>query len=201
MDETLRDSLLAGLGALEHDLAEIAEVVFEAPSVVSRFEQTGILRGEDAEALGVVGPAARASGLDRDVRRDHPSGIYRFAHIPVALQDSGDVMARAVLRQTEAERSMQFVREHLMELGTGPLSHDLGAARPDSCFVSLAEGWRGEIAHLAVTDEEGRLACYKIYDPSFHNWHAVSLVMRDRQISDFPLCNKSFNLSYAGHDL
>jgi Ni,Fe-hydrogenase III large subunit len=75
------------------------------------------------------------------------------------------------------------------------------ALPPDSLAVSLVEGWRGEIAHLAVTGAGGQLAGYKIVDPSFHNWFGLAMAMRGNQISDFPLCNKSFNLSYAGHDL
>lgn len=201
IDAALRSELLGRLDRLEGEFRQIAEVVFESPSVVSRFEQTGILLREDAEDLAIVGPAARASGCDRDVRRDHPTGIYRFAHIPVSLQDSGDVMARAVVRWTEAERSIQFVREQLGELRDGALAAPPGPARPNACVASLVEGWRGEIAHVAVTDAEGGLADYKIVDPSFHNWLALAMVMRERQISDFPLCNKSFNLSYAGHDL
>ena len=200
-DPVRQSGLLERLDRLEVDLDRVSELVFECPSVVSRFEQTGILTREGAEELGVVGPAARASGCDRDVRRDHSSGIYRFAHIPVALQETGDVMARAVLRWTEIQRSIQFVREQLEELKDGPLANPPGPARPNACVASLVEGWRGEIAHWAVTDDAGHLAGYKIVDPSFHNWLALAMVMRDRQISDFPLCNKSFNLSYAGHDL
>jgi Ni,Fe-hydrogenase III large subunit len=201
VDPVRQAALLDQIDRLEVDLDRVSELVFECPSVVSRFEQTGILTREDAEELGVVGPGARASGCDRDVRRDHPSGIYRFAHIPVALQETGDVMARAILRRTEMQRSIQFVREHLEELKDGPLVNPLGPARPNACVAALVEGWRGEIAHWAATDGEGNLAGYKIVDPSFHNWPALAMVMRDRQISDFPLCNKSFNLSYAGHDL
>jgi Ni,Fe-hydrogenase III large subunit len=67
--------------------------------------------------------------------------------------------------------------------------------------VSLVEGWRGEICHVVITDAAGRFAHYKVVDPSFHNWMGVAIAMRNQQISDFPLCNKSFNLSYCGHDL
>jgi Ni,Fe-hydrogenase III large subunit len=201
IDPVRQVELVAQLDRLERELGKVAEIVFECPSVVSRMEQSGILEKEDAEELGIVGPAARASGCDRDVRRDHPSGIYRFAHIPVALQETGDVMARAVLRWTETQRSIQFIREHLNELKEGPIFTPLGPARPNACVASMVEGWRGEIAHVAVTDEAGGLENYKIVDPSFHNWLALAMVMRGRQISDFPLCNKSFNLSYAGHDL
>jgi len=201
IDPARRTALIGRLDRLESEFDQISEVVLENSSVVARFEQTGILTRADAEELAIVGPAARASGCDRDVRRDHPSGVYRYAHIPVSLQDSGDVMARAVVRWTEAQRSIQFVREHLSELRAGSLVAPPGPARPSACVASLVEGWRGEIAHVAVTDAEGRLATYKIIDPSMHNWFALALVMRERQVSDFPLCNKSFNLSYAGHDL
>ena len=201
IDPVRQVGLVAQLDRLERDLSKVSEIVFECPSVVSRMEQSGILEKEDAEELGIVGPAARASGCDRDVRRDHPSGIYRFAHIPVALQETGDVMARAVLRWTETQRSMQFIREHLEELKEGPLATTLSPPRQHACVASMVEGWRGEIVHLAVTDEAGDLARYKMVDPSFHNWLGLAMVMRGRQISDFPLCNKSFNLSYAGHDL
>jgi Ni,Fe-hydrogenase III large subunit len=79
-------------------------------------------------------------------------------------------------------------------VGVGPLA-------ADSLAVALVEGWRGEIAHVALTDEHGRFARYKVVDPSFHNWMGLALALRGQQISDFPLCNKSFNLSYCGHDL
>ena len=76
-----------------------------------------------------------------------------------------------------------------------------GPLAPSALVVTLVEGWRGEIAHVAATDAAGRLATYKVKDPSFHNWMGLAMALRDGQISDFPLCNKSFNLSYCGHDL
>jgi Ni,Fe-hydrogenase III large subunit len=169
--------------------------------VAARFEGTGAVSRELAETLGLVGPAARASGCDRDARRDHPSGIYRFVHVPVALAESGDVMGRALIRSIEAQRSTAFVREQLMEMPDGRLALDLRSPRPDHVVVSVVEGWRGEIAHVAVTSASGELADYRFVDPSFHNWFGLAMAMRGGQISDFPLCNKSFNLSYAGHDL
>jgi len=76
-----------------------------------------------------------------------------------------------------------------------------GALQPRELVVAMEEGWRGEIVHVAVTDARGAIRRYKVTDPSFHNWTAVALALPGNQISDFPLCNKSFNLSYAGHDL
>jgi Ni,Fe-hydrogenase III large subunit len=196
-----RSGFLARLAKADRDLRDTAQVTFNSTTVGSRFEHTGVVTREVAEALGLVGPAARASGCDRDVRRDHPSGIFRFAHIPVAFSESGDVMARALVRWLETQRSMTFLREQLNELPPESLSISVPLLAPESLVISMVEGWRGEIVHLAVTSADGQLAGYKIVDPSFHNWFGLTLALRGNQISDFPLCNKSFNLSYAGHDL
>jgi Ni,Fe-hydrogenase III large subunit len=149
----------------------------------------------------MVGPAARACGVELDVRHDFPAGIYRFAQVPVSTWSTGDVFARAYLRRLEIQRSVAFIRNELKSLPDGPLRNDVGRMRPEHLAVSVVEGWRGEICHVALTDAEGRFARYKIVDPSFHNWTGLALALRDQQISDFPLCNKSFNLSYCGYDL
>ena len=98
---------------------------------------------------------------------------------------------------------MAFVKEQLQAFPDGPVRADANAGplQPDHFVISLVEGWRGEICHVALTDAQGRFARYKIVDPSFHNWTGLAMALRDQQISDFPLCNKSFNLSYCGHDL
>jgi Ni,Fe-hydrogenase III large subunit len=197
----LRLEFLDRLASLKGQFQDVADLVFESPSVGARWEGTGVLTNETAEDLGLVGPAARASGCDRDVRRDHPAGIYRFAHVPTALADAGDVLSRALVRRLEVQRSIEFAHEQISELTDGALLRELPPARPESIAVSMLEGWRGEILHTAVTDDRGDFAAYKIVDPSFHNWMGLALAMRGGQVSDFPLCNKSFNLSYAGHDL
>jgi len=189
------------LARIKEDLRETAELMLETASVAARFEHTGVLTAEVADELGLVGPVARASGCDRDVRRDHPHGIFRFAHIPVALGESGDVMARALVRWLESQRSIEFVREQLSEMEDERGAVAVPTLRPECVVVSMVEGWRGEIAHIAVTSAESQICGYKIIDPSFHNWFGLAVAMRGGQISDFPLCNKSFNLSYAGHDL
>ncbi len=178
-----------------------AGLFFDSPSVRARLEGTGTVSRETALEIGLVGPAARASGVDRDVRRDHAFGIYRFVHVPVVTAETGDVFARAWIRLLESERSAAFVASQLETLPDGEVREDPRPLAPDALVVSMVEGWRGEIAHVAVTDERGRFLRYKVKDPSFHNWLGLALALRDGQISDFPLCNKSFNLSYAGHDL
>jgi Ni,Fe-hydrogenase III large subunit len=94
-----------------------------------------------------------------------------------------------------------MIREQVESLPNGKIRRPVTDLRPDHLVVSLTEGWRGEIAHIAITDKRGQLCRYKIKDPSFNNWLALALAVRNEGISDFPLCNKSFNLSYCGFDL
>jgi Ni,Fe-hydrogenase III large subunit len=195
--EGLRRRLDAGL----RDTAGAAGLLWTTSSVMARFENTGAVSARDCEDLGLVGVAARACGAERDARCEFPSGIYRFFQVPVSTWDTGDVFARAYVRWLEIQRSGAFIRDQALALPEGPLRAAVGALAPASIAVSLVEGWRGEICHVAVTDERGRFASYKVVDPSFHNWMGLAVALRGQEISDFPLCNKSFNLSYCGHDL
>jgi Ni,Fe-hydrogenase III large subunit len=199
--EKQASSLLSRIAAARSDLANAVELLWSTPSVMARLESTGSLSRETALELGLVGPPARACGLNRDIRRDHPFGIYSMSQIPVVTATTGDVYARTLVRWLEAEKSLDFIAEQLQQLPGGThlgRSSGLGA---DQVAVALTEGWRGEVCHVAVTDGSGRLARYKIVDPSFHNWTGLAMALRGQQISDFPLCNKSFNLSYCGFDL
>jgi Ni,Fe-hydrogenase III large subunit len=189
---------------LETALAEVeraAAWLWDAASVRARFENTGTVFAKQAAELGLVGPAARACGLVRDVRYDHPAGWYRLAQMPVAVWPGGDIFARARVRWLEVQRSGQLLREQLLAGPDGEIHDNLALTRPDRLAVALVEGWRGEVCHVALSDAAGRFQCYKIVDPSFHNWIGVALALRGQAVSDFPLCNKSFNLSYCGFDL
>jgi Ni,Fe-hydrogenase III large subunit len=192
-----RERLQDALG----EVAEAANLLWDSASVQARFEGTGAVAREACDELGLVGPAARACGVGRDVRSDFPAGIYRLAQVPVSTTDSGDVFARAYVRWLEIQRSVAFVQEQLASLPGGPVRAAAGPPAPGRLAVALVEGWRGEICHTALTDAWGRFARYKVVDPSFHNWMGLALALRGQEISDFPLCNKSFNLSYCGHDL
>jgi len=183
------------------DVGGAANLLWNTPSVMARLEEVGTVSQQVAGELGLVGMAARASGIDRDIRRDFPSGIFRFAQVPAATWHTGDAFARAYIRWLEVQRSARFILDQLKALPGGPIKADVGALQPDSLVVSLTEGWRGEICHVAITNDEGRFAHYKVVDPSFHNWIGLAMSLRNQEISDFPLCNKSFNLSYCGHDL
>ncbi|MBN2525249.1 MAG: NADH-quinone oxidoreductase subunit C [Deltaproteobacteria bacterium] len=182
------------------------DLLWATPSVMARFENTGVVKKEDGIALGWVGPAARACGIDMDARAHFPFGAYLDRQMPVAMAESGDVYARAHTRWQEMVNSRAFIDATLNEMPAGATRTDvdlMGKDIPekDTLVVSLTEGWRGVVCHAAITNREGRFAVYKVVDPSFHNWFALAMSLRDEQISDFPLCNKSFNLSYCGHDL
>ena len=183
------------------DLTKAVDLLWQSPSVMDRFEEVGIVSREDALTLGLVGPAARACNVEGDIRSDFPTGIYRFRNIPAVTWHTGDVFARAFVRSIEIQRSAAFLRDQIKSLPQSAIREPLGALESNKIVVSLVEGWRGAICHVAMTDTAGRFAHYKIVDPSFHNWFGLAMAMRDQQISDFPLCNKSFNLSYCGHDL
>jgi Ni,Fe-hydrogenase III large subunit len=187
-------------GALA-DVEQACEWLWDAASVRARFEGTGTLSPGQASELGLVGPAARACGLVRDVRYDHPAGWHRLAQAPVAVWPSGDVFARARVRWLEIQRSGQLLREQMASAPEGDIMGNPGVPAADRLAVALVEGWRGEVCHAALTDAAGRLRRYKIVDPSFHNWTGLALAMRGQAVSDFPVCNKSFNLSYCGFDL
>jgi Ni,Fe-hydrogenase III large subunit len=189
------------LTASLEDSEQAASWFWEAASVRARFEGVGIVSRENASAIGMVGPAARASGLVRDVRYDHPAAWHRFAQAPVAVWPGGDVFARGRVRSLEIQRSGAFLLEQLASIPEEPNFSEPGALAPSTLAVSLVEGWRGETCHVALTDAAGRFRRYKIVDPSFHNWTGLALALRGQAISDFPICNKSFNLSYCGFDL
>ena len=179
-------------------------MLWGAASVMIRFEAAGRVDPDQAREIGLVGVAARACGLDRDVRHDHPFGPYGARPIPVAQAESGNVHSRAWVRWLELGDRSRFLSAALATLAESeatPKPVPLPPLAPEQLCVSLTEGWRGEVLHLAWTDAQGRFARYKIVDPSFHNWFGLALALRGEQISDFPLCNKSFNLSYCGHDL
>jgi len=201
LDERLCKDLLDRLESIERDATDAIELMFNAPSVLARFEGAGTVSHELANQLGLVGVAARASDIEYDVRREFPYGIYQFTQMPICTWSTGDCFARAYVRWLEAKQSFAFVREHLRSLPAGATRQGVGELAAGKIVVALVEGWRGEICHVVGTDQSGRFAFYKIIDPSFHNWFGLAMALREQQISDFPLCNKSFNLSYCGHDL
>ena len=183
---------------------EVVDDIKSSPSLLARFEQCGIVPKAEMQRIGGVGMAARASGVKRDIRTSHPYAAYasQIQHESI-VKRHGDVMARLTMRCSEVLQSADYIEQMLAAYTPTEI------ARPDyeapmvaeSLAFSLIEGWRGEICHVATTNAQGEIATYKIKDPSLHNWLALAIAVRGEGISDFPICNKSFNLSYCGHDL
>lgn len=189
--------------AYEPDFDEITEKLFKLPSALSRMEKTGMVSYEEVFTIGTVGMAARMSGLNRDIRLSHPFNLYgkTIIHEPV-MKHHGDVYSRAQIRKEEINQSISYIKKLLTNVPQFNKPEQVSMVPGNEKFViSLVEGWRGEICHCAITNEVGELIVYKIKDPSFHNWMALAQAVRNNDISDFPICNKSFNLSYCGHDL
>lgn len=201
-DKKISDRLTVILDAFEPDFVEMNAEISKLPSTLSRFERTGSLSYEQLLSIGTVGMSARMNALERDIRISHPYGLYsELNHQPI-FKHHGDVYSRVQIRKEEVIQSISYLRKLLNDLPE-PTSRrsDPRKLKPGVFSISLTEGWRGEICHAAITDDRGELIIYKVKDPSFHNWLALALSVRNNEISDFPVCNKSFNLSYCGHDL
>jgi Ni,Fe-hydrogenase III large subunit len=195
-----RDAIRGTLKHVKQTFDALIEWILSTSSVLDRLETTGILRRKDALQLGVVGIAARASGIDRDLRKDHPHLTYPYLHYEPVVHQEGDVFARFRVRVDEVTQSAEIIRQLLGQHHGEPLANQINALPPLSCALGYVEGWRGEIVHWVMTDKAGKIYRWKVTDPSFHNWRALSLAVRGNIIPDFPVINKSFNLSYSGND-
>ncbi len=210
IDDVLRADLAGVFAATARDVAGIDALMLAAHSVRARFKGTGVVSRQAAIDLGLSGVAARASGVDTDLRRELPGSVYgRFA-LTTHSEADGDCWARLRLRIREAETSLNWLQtifaDATLDLAAGhwhgantlPLAAPL---LPAHLCVSLIEGPRGPVLQAIETDARGRLAHYKLQDPSLTNWFGLAMALRDTPISDFPICNKSFDLSYCGNDL
>ena len=183
------------------DFDEIVELTLANTLVMDRLEGTGHLGTRTARDHGALGYVARASGIDTDVRRDHPFAAYGGLEFRVSLFESGDVKARTFVRVEEAREAVRLIRQAVDRLPTGTLASPLDRVPPFEPAFGLVEGWRGAIIHWVMADRTGRLLRVKIMDPSFLNWRPLSYALLKNIVPDFPLCNKSFNQSYSGNDL
>jgi Ni,Fe-hydrogenase III large subunit len=196
------DSFTRLFDMYESDFYEMYQRMKSLPSILARLERTGTVSTDHAERIGAVGMVARTSGVMRDIRWTHPYLLYGQMHHQPIIKHHGDVYSRTQIRKQEITQSIKYIRELLQKVPAEPEQNkQLRSPAPASFIISLTEGWRGEIGHCAITSAKGDLALYKIKDPSLHNWLALALAVRNNDISDFPICNKSFNLSYCGHDL
>ena len=189
------------------DVDRMVNTMLKNSTVMSRLEKTGTVSMERAKEIGLVGMAARSSGVDIDTRFDFPDKWMGELDIKrKSFKASGDVNSRFKLRYKEVKESLSMIRkffDKLKEYKDEPIIAEgvNNNYSSDAMVISLAEGWRGEIVHIVMTDINRKISRYKIKDPSFNNWYGLALAVRNNGVSDFPLCNKSFNLSYSGNDL
>jgi Ni,Fe-hydrogenase III large subunit len=197
-----RDLDVAGEAAAAlADFDEIAGLALDNTLVMDRLEGTGRLTNRTARDHGVLGYVARASGIDADVRRDHPFAAYDRLPFRVPVFDSGDVKARTLVRVEEARESVGLIRRAVAGMPDGPLAAPMPPLPAFAPAFGLVEGWRGAIIHWVMAGPDGRLDRVKVLDPSFMNWRPLSYALLKNIVPDFPLCNKSFNQSYSGNDL
>jgi Ni,Fe-hydrogenase III large subunit len=185
---------------LEPELNSLVELIRRSSSTRDRLETTGILKPEVARNLGVVGVAGRASGFDHDLRRDFPHAFYDQVQFKVPVFTEGDVQRRMAVRRQELYESFAILRQIIDKLPTAPVHVQVQDIPAGATALGYVEGWRGEIFHWIRTAPGNKLARCKVKDPSLQNWPALSEAILGNIIPDFPVVNKSFNLSYSGTD-
>ena len=207
LTEALRQDLVQTLEAFHRDFGEVNQLMRSARSVQARFVGTGTLSTQAALDLGLTGVVARASGVALDARTQLPGRVYGTRPLPLFTESTGDCWARMSLRMREADASVQWLLQCLKDPGTW--SEDTAWAPPppaaalqaNALCITLVEGIRGPVLQALETGANGQLVHYKVQDPSMANWFGLALALRNQGISDFPICNKSFDLSYCGNDL
>jgi Ni,Fe-hydrogenase III large subunit len=206
VNDLICDKIRKNLHEMISRYRDIAKKILSLPSLLARFEDVGSVTKEQAILAGLSGLSARASGLERDIRKSHPFLYYQQIENEIRLEKNGDILSRLKQRMTEIEQSFALISnflniiEQILETDS-PLPEYSPPLKPGQLCFSLTESWRGEVCHSIITDSSGKISFYKIKDPSLHNWFGLALAMRNQDISDFPICNKSFNLSYCGFDL
>jgi Ni,Fe-hydrogenase III large subunit/Ni,Fe-hydrogenase III component G len=196
-----RKELLAHLERLQGEFDDLITLLIDSGTFTDRVDRTGVLGRQVAQDLGIVGVAARASGLDLDLRRDQPHDAYAALRFQVPVEEGGDVRARLMLRAREVEQSLSILKQALEKLPEGPVRATLpDRLPPSSSALGWAEAWRGECLHWIQTDARGQITRAKITDPSFKNWPGLAQAVPGNILPDFPVINKSFNLSYSGND-
>ena len=203
----LRQDLRQTLTAFAGDFAQINELMLASLSVKARLHGVGIVSRQTAADLGLVGVVARASGLAVDTRGQLPGRAYQCFPMPLLTEAAGDCRARMELRMREAEASVHWLltvlADQTRDLSGAPATAPVGE-RPlagETLCLTVVEGPRGPVVQALETSAPGQLVHYKVQDPSLANWFGLAMAVRDNDISDFPICNKSFDLSYCANDL
>ncbi|MBW6518234.1 MAG: NADH-quinone oxidoreductase subunit C [ANME-2 cluster archaeon] len=194
-----KEEILLALTSLDDHFREFIEMLLETSSVLERIETTGRISNDTAKALHVVGPAGRASGIDRDTRRDHPYAAYPNLDFNVPVRNDGDVYARTRIRSHEVFESISIIQQALASLPEGDIDARVKDV-PDGYAFGYTEAPRGENLYWVMV-RDGRIERCKVRDPSFCNWLSIEYAVLDNIVPDFPIINKSLSLSYSGNDM
>ena len=195
------DVLRSHLRGYEKEFDDLITLLIDSGTFTDRVDATGILTSQAARDLGIVGLAARASGVDGDLRRDHPHDAYADLRFEVPVEEGGDVRARLMVRAREIEQSLVILHQVLDALPASEIVARMPQRLPPrASALGWAEGWRGPCTHWIATGDRGEIVRAKITDPSFLNWPGLAHAVPGNIIPDFPVINKSFNLSYSGND-
>lgn len=199
--EALR-KIAEGAAEIRREVLSGLEFLMDNPVALDRMRDVGRLAPHLAADFGIVGVGGRAAGQAYDTRNHFAQGVYPTKQIPISVQPGGDVYCRAKVRLDEIRESLTLIEELARTIPEGPVSVPMpNTLSPQEVGLGIVEAHRGEVMHLVVTDENGRIMRYAIKDPSVNNWTAVAIANRNGLLADFPLVNKSFALSYSGHDL
>lgn len=184
---------------LLRELNGLEKAARDSDSFMERLETTGKLKSQAASDYGAVGLPARASGISCDVRKHAPYAAYGRLNVQECLGDEGDVAERFFLRFEEIRESIRIIKSVIADLPAGSLRVDLPKKAGSS--LGYAESWRGEVLDWVRLDKDGTIDRCVIRDPSFCNWPLFGELVPGNIVPDFPICNKSLNLSYSGNDL
>jgi len=201
IDEQGCKDILEEMDLLSREFKKLVKIYDESPSLEDRVKDTGVLIPSDARELCVVGIVARASGLNLDCRTQSPFPPYDRMHVNVPVYIAGDVDARVRVRIGEIFESIRLIRKIVETMPAGQVRTSCGTPEPDSTGFAAVEGWRGEIIYWLQSGPNGGVNRAMVRDPSSVNWLGLEQAIHDNIVPDFPLCNKSFNQSYSGHDL
>ncbi|MBI1975984.1 MAG: NADH-quinone oxidoreductase subunit C [Candidatus Omnitrophica bacterium] len=192
--------LLNELKRIKQDFDSVIQFLWSVSSLMDRIQGTGVITKEIAEVLGAVGPVARASGIDRDLRREHSYAAYQNLFFMVPVFPEGDVESRMKVRVQEIYESFKLIQEAVEALPQTPCRVPAGDLPPNQSALGYVESPRGSCFHWIQTDSKGKIARWKIQSPSFTNWRLIEYAVLGNIVPDFPLINKSMNLSYSGND-
>lgn len=198
--ENQKKWLLDRIKRIKADFEKTIQILWQVDSLMDRIEETGKVSKKLAEALGGTGPIARASGIDRDLRRDHPYAAYHHLLFMVPVFTEGDVESRMKVKAQEVYESFKLIYDALHALREGPCRAEPKPLPPSQAALGYSESPRGECFHWISTDSHGKISRWKVQSPSFANWRLIEYAVLGNIVPDFPLINKSFNLSYSGND-